>query len=178
MKLDFSATNFTAKVTGWRLSIEKKTKTLFPAVCNTARGIAGVVAATVDSTQLDYEDPQILARANLASEDEDSAAEHEKDKTQVTERHNNADHDSKVDDSDTGSNSGVDEDDGNGGVDANYGNHLDNGKDHVSDSGVEDYNNGGDDSDGLSYTDKTEVLYEEDSILTDIISSSVEELES
>ena len=177
MKLDFSATNFKAKVTGWRLSIEKKTKTLFPAVCNTACGIAGVVAATVNSTQLDYEDPQILARANLASEDEDSAAEHEKDKTQVTERHNNADHDSKVDDSDTGSNSGVDEDDGNGGVDENDGNHLDNGKesDDVSDSGVED---GGDDSDG--YTDKTEVLYEEpeDSILTDIVSSSVEELES
>ena len=102
---------------------------------------------------MDYEDPQILARADLASEDEDSAAEHEKDKTQVTERHNNADHDSKVDD--TGSNSGVDEDDGNGGVDENDGNHLDNGKesDHVSDSGVEDYNNGGDNSDG--YTDKT-----------------------
>ena len=33
-------------------------------------------------------------------------------------------------------------------------------------------------SDGLNYTDKTEVLYEEDSILTDIVSSSVEELES
>ena len=75
------------------------------------------------------------------------------------------------------SKNGVDEDDGNDGVDENDGNHLDNGKesDDVSDSGVED---GGDDSDG--YTDKTEVLYEEpeDSILTDIVSSSVEELES
>ena len=160
------------------LDRKKKKKTLFPAVCNTPHGIAGVVAATVDSTQLDYEDPQILAQANLASEDKDSAAEHEKDKTQVTERHNNANHDSKVDD--TGSNSGVDEDDDdNSGVDENDGNHLDNGKDRVSESGVEDYNNGGDNlADGLSYTDKTEVFYEENSILTDIVSSSVEELES
>ena len=39
VKLDFSATNFKAKVTGWCLSIEKKTKTLFPAVCNTAHGM-------------------------------------------------------------------------------------------------------------------------------------------
>jgi hypothetical protein len=73
VKLDFSATNFKANVTGWRLSIEKKVDTLFPAVCDRARGIAGVAAAsaaTADSSE--YQDPQILARANLESEEEDT----------------------------------------------------------------------------------------------------------
>ena len=49
----------------------KKADTLFPTVCNTTRGIAGIVAAAVVSTQLEHQDPQILARANLTSEDED-----------------------------------------------------------------------------------------------------------
>ena len=73
VKLDFSTTNFKAKVTGWHLSIENKTDTLFPTVCDTAHGIAGIAAATAYSTQLEHQDPQILARTNLASDDEDSA---------------------------------------------------------------------------------------------------------
>jgi hypothetical protein len=85
VKLDFSATNFKSKVTGWRLSIENKADTLFPTICDTARGIAGIPAATAD--QLEHQDPQILARANLASEDEDSSAEHEKENTQAIEEH-------------------------------------------------------------------------------------------
>ena len=100
VKLDFSATNFKAKVTGWWLSIEKKADTLFPAVCDSARSIAGIAAAslaTVNSTQSEYQDPQILARANLASEDEeDTAAEHE-----VDERRNNDRLGDDVDDRDT-----------------------------------------------------------------------------
>ena len=36
VKLDFSATNFKANVTGWHLSIEKKVDTLFPTVCDRA----------------------------------------------------------------------------------------------------------------------------------------------
>ena len=61
VKLDFSATNFKANVTGWRLSIEKKIDTLFPAVCDRARSIAGIAtasAATADSSE--YQDPDIL----------------------------------------------------------------------------------------------------------------------
>ena len=93
MKLDFSATNFKAKVTGWRLSIENKADTLFPAVCDTAHGIASITAATAtaDLTQLEHQDLQILARANLASEDEDSAAEHDEDNTHAIDE----DHDDK-----------------------------------------------------------------------------------
>ena len=89
MKLDFSAMNFKAKVMGWHLSIEKKADTLFPTVCNIACGIIGITAATVDLTQLEHQDPQILARANLASEDEDTVLEHEKDNThyQYSQKH-------------------------------------------------------------------------------------------
>ena len=90
MKLDFSSTNFKAKVTGWRLSIENKADTLFPAVCDTAHGITAATA-TADLTQLEHQDPQILARANLASGDEDSAAEHDEDNTQAIDE----DHDDK-----------------------------------------------------------------------------------
>jgi hypothetical protein len=106
VKLDFSAINFKSKVTGWRLSIEKKADTLFPMVCDTARGIAGIAAA--DLAQSEHHDPQILARANLASEDEDSAAEHEKD----NDRHDLNDYGV-----DNGNNSGVDEIYNNGGND-------------------------------------------------------------
>lgn len=69
MKLDFSATNFKASVTGWRLAIDKKFDILFPAVCVSARGIIGVVAAT--SAAMVPQDLQILSRANLPSEDEE-----------------------------------------------------------------------------------------------------------
>ena len=101
VKLDFSSTNFKSKVTGWRISIKNKADTLFPAVCDTARGIAGIAAA-VDLTQLEHHDPQILAQANLASDDEDSAVD-EKDNIQAIdedhgdkfdEDHNNGDDDS------------------------------------------------------------------------------------
>jgi hypothetical protein len=118
VKLDFSATNFKAKVTGWRLSIENKADTLFPTVCDTARGIAGIAAAAVDSTQLEHQDPQILARANLVSEDED---EHE-DNTQA-----------------------IDEDHGDGFDEHDHDNGVDNGNNSRV---VEDHNVGGDDSDG------------------------------
>jgi hypothetical protein len=119
VKLDFSATNFKAKVTGWRLSIEKKADTLFPAVSDRARSIAGISAAShgfVDST---HQDPQILARANLASEDEeDTAAE-----DVVDERHDNRlrgashdnDHDSDDGHDNRGDNRVESEEDGNGG---------------------------------------------------------------
>lgn len=122
VKLDFSATNFKAKVTGWRLSIEKKADTLFPAVSDRARSIAGISAAShgfVDSTQSEYQDPQILARANLASEDEeDTAAE-----DVVDERHDNGlrgashdnDHDSDDGHDNRGDNRVESEEDGNGG---------------------------------------------------------------
>jgi hypothetical protein len=136
VKLDFSATNFKAKVTGWRLSIEKKANTLFPAVSDCARGIAGVAAASfATSTQSEYQDPQILARANLASEDEeDTAAEHEMDV--VDERHDNG---LGGDGADDGNNSGVDEDHNNWG---------DDGHDNGGDNGIgreeeEDDGNGG-----------------------------------
>ena len=185
VKLDFSATNFKAKVTGWRLSIEKKAKTLFPAVCDTARGIAGIIAATVDSN---YElgDPQILARANLTSEDEDGATEHKMDNTQVSEHHDNGHHDNEVDNS----NDGVDEDNGNGRVDEDDENGRvveDDGNGGVDeddksgrvdeDNGAdepEDHKNGGDDSDDLAYTDEIEVSHEEDadSVLSEIVLSS------
>jgi hypothetical protein len=78
VKLDFSTTNFKAKVMGWRLSIENKANTLFPTVCDTARHIAGIAAAT-DLTQSEHQDPQIAARANIVSESEDIAAEDEND---------------------------------------------------------------------------------------------------
>ena len=69
MKLNFSATNFKASVTRWRLVIDKKFDILFPAVCVSARGIIGVVAAT--STVMVPQDLQILSQANLPSEDEE-----------------------------------------------------------------------------------------------------------
>jgi hypothetical protein len=135
VKLDFSATNFKAKVTGWRLSIEKKADTLFPTVCDTARRIAGIVAASVVSTELEHQDPQILARANLPSEDEE---EDEKDNIQVTDIHNLKNSDSSIDRDRSDNNrddNGVD--DGNdSGVDEDHNNGL---------GGVEDHNNGGDD---------------------------------
>ena len=73
VKLDFSATNFKANVTRWRLSIEKKIDTLFPAACDRARSIAGIAAASAATADSEYQDPQILTRANLASEDEDAS---------------------------------------------------------------------------------------------------------
>lgn len=93
VKLDFSATNFKATFTGWRLSIEKKADTLFPAVCDCARGIAGVAAAAATADIPEYQDPQILARANLASE-EDTSTEEGVDK----HRH----HDNGIDDNHSG----------------------------------------------------------------------------
>jgi hypothetical protein len=178
VKLDFSATNFKAKVTGWRLSIEKKADTLFPTVCDTARGIAGIVAAAVVSTQLEHQDPQILARANLASEDED---EHE-DNTQPTDIHtgkniidqdHSDEHHRDNNGVDDGNASGVDEDHNNGvddgnasGVDEDHNNGVDDGNDSGVDdhnNGVddgnasrvdEDHNNGGDDSDGHDEEDE------------------------
>jgi len=101
VKLDFSATNFKSKVTGWRISIGNKVNTLFPAVCDTARGIAGIAAAA-DLTQQEHHDPQILTRANLASDDEESAVD-EKDNIQAIDE----DHGDKFDEHD---NNGVDED--------------------------------------------------------------------
>ena len=151
VKLDFSATNFKAKVTGWRLSIENKADTLFPTVCDTARGIAGIAAATV--TQLEHQDPQILSRANLASEDEDSAAEHEDDTQAIDEGHSDGfdEHrDNGGDDTHEGHGDGFDEHRDNGGddtqaIDECHGD----GFDEHRDNGVEeDHNNGGDDLDG------------------------------
>lgn len=168
MKLDFSATNFKAKVTGWRLSVEKKANTLFPTVCDTARNIAGVIAATADSTRSEHLDPQILARANLASEDEeDTAAEHEKDDTQVVDE----DHRDRFDEhhDDRGNNNGGDDlDDGceNKGDDENGegGNGPGAGSEEDEDS-----------SDGKSHNNNQEERFqagEASSILTDIDSSS------
>lgn len=87
VKLDFSTTNFKAKVTGWRLSIEKKANTLFPAVCDCARGIAGISAASAATVDSEYQDPQILARANLESENEED--EHHGDSGVDKEDHDN-----------------------------------------------------------------------------------------
>jgi hypothetical protein len=161
VKLDFSATNFKAKVTGWRLSVEKKADTLFPAVCDCARSIAGIDAAsvaTVDSTQSEYQDPQILARANLASEDEeDTAAEHEKD-----ERHDNG-----LRGDDDGNNSGVDDGD-------HHDNGGDDGHDNGGDNGVgsgEDGGNGGGTNENEEADDENEAE-PEGSDLTEIGSSS------
>ena len=188
VKLDFSATNFKAKVTGWRLSIEKKADTLFPTVCDTARGIAGIVAAAVVSTQLEHQDPQILTRANLASEDEDE------DNTQpidirtgknITDQDHSDEHhrDNNGVDDGNGNGNGVDEDHNNGvddtsGVDEDH-NSL-SGVDDGNDSGVdasEDHNNGGDDSDGHDEEDEDigsddHISIEEGSELTEISSSS------
>ena len=75
VKFDFSSTNYKLKVTGWRLSIEKKADALFPAVCDRARATAGVDAATA---QLEYQDPEVLARANLESESESEGENHER----------------------------------------------------------------------------------------------------
>ena len=182
MKLDFSSTNFKAKVTGWRLSIENKADTLFPAVCDTARGIAGITAATAtaDLTQLEHQDPQILARANLASEDEDSAAEHDEDNTQaIDEDHDdkfNEHRDNGVDDGQEHNNGGDDldghdnEGDDSGG-DGNEGDNRigskegeDNSKESLSYCGPNDSNDGD--------NDETEEDSAEASDLTEIGSSS------
>jgi hypothetical protein len=195
VKLDFSATNFKAKVTGWRLSIEKKADTLFPTVCDTARRIAGIVAASVVSTELEHQDPQILARVNLPSEDEE---EDEKDNIQPTDIHTNdqdhsdehhRDNDGVDDGNDSGvrggNDSGVDEgnasgvDEGNAsGVDEDHDNAVDEGKD----SGVDDGNaSGGDDSESDGHNEEDEDIssgpngskdHIEGSDLTDISSSS------
>jgi hypothetical protein len=169
VKLDFSATNFKAKVTGWRLSIEKKADTLFPAVCDCARGIAGISAASTTAVDSEYHDPQILARANLESEDEED--ENENDNTQATNKTiNGSNHDNGSDDEhhDDSNNSGVeedhdnhdgigtkedDEDDGNSGADED---------EAVSDDG-ENYSN---------HYGETEENYAEGSDLTEISSSS------
>jgi hypothetical protein len=130
VKLDFSATNFKSKVTGWRISIENKVNTLFPAVCDTARGIAGIAAA-VDSTQQEHHDPQILARANLVSDDEDSAVD-KKDNIQAIDE----DHGDKFDDN---NNCRVDEDHNDGGDNSDgHDNEGDdsNGHDNKGDKGI------------------------------------------
>lgn len=155
VKLDFSSTNFKAKVTGWRLSIENKADTLFPTICDTARGIAGIAAASADPTPLEHQDPQIMDRANLASEDEDSAAEHEDD-TEAQAKSDNGRAD--FNGTDDGNGNGVDEDNGgddedNGGNDGNgSGVNGDNRGDNGNGSGV-DEDEGGDDNNeaGLSY---------------------------
>jgi hypothetical protein len=164
VKLDFSATNFKSKVTGWRLSIENKADTLFPTICDTARGIAGIPAATAD--QLEHQDPQILARANLASEDEDSSAEHEKENTQAIEEHADIfdEHrDNGGDRHSNGNNSGVDEDRNNGGDD------LD-GRDKEGDNKIT--SDDGDNYDNDHNDEIEEEHYAEDSDLTDIGSNS------
>ena len=74
VKLDFSATNFKHSVTRWRLAIEKKLDILFPAVCVCACSIIGVVAAAAMVDSPEYQDLQILSRANLPSEDEGTPA--------------------------------------------------------------------------------------------------------
>ena len=189
MKLDFSSTNYKSKVTGWRISIENKADTLFPAVCDTARGIAGIAAA-VDLTQLEHHDPQILARANLASDDEDRAVD-EKDNIQaIDEDHGDKfdeHHDNGVDD---GNNSGVDEDHNDGDDDSNgHDNEGDNsnGYDNEVDKGIgsgEDVDNrkaslsyrGPNSNNGDNDNDETEEKNYVDgahgSDLTDISSSS------
>jgi hypothetical protein len=150
VKLDFSATNFKAKVTGWRLSIENKADTLFPTVCDTARGIAGIAAATADLAQSEHHDPQILARANLASEDEDSAAEDEKDNDSdnngVDENHSNGGDDLYGDDNVGGNLDGHDNEGGNLDDHDNEGGDLD---DHDNEGGhLDDHDNEGDNESG------------------------------
>lgn len=78
VKFDFSSANYRVKVTGWRLSIEKKTDTLFPAICDRARITAGVTPA-IDPTQIEYQDPEILARLNLESESESEDEDEDRD---------------------------------------------------------------------------------------------------
>jgi len=132
VKLDFSATNFSATVTGWRLSIEKKLDALFPSVCVSARGIARIAPAS-DAIPSQSEDPQILARANLPSEDEEDtseSAEHEKDNTQVT----------------TGGDSNYHGDNYTGGDGGDGGNGDDDRGDDDDDRGDDD-DDGGDDAD-------------------------------
>ena len=140
VKLDFSATNFKSKVMGWRISIENKVDALFPAVCNTARGIAGIAAA-VDSTQQEHHDPQILARANLASDDEDSAMDEEDNIQAIDEDHGDKfdEHHDKGGDNDHRDNSRVDEDHNDGGDDSDgHDNEGDdpNGHDNEGDKGI------------------------------------------
>jgi len=87
VKLDFSSTNYKAKVIRWHPPIKKKANTLFPVVCNCACMITSVAAATaMDSTQSEYQDPEILAQANLESKSkskdkEDTTAEHQEEDT-------------------------------------------------------------------------------------------------
>lgn len=192
VKLDFSATNFKAKVTGWRLSIEKKTDVLFPAVCDCARGIAGISAAsltTVNSTQLDYQDPQILARANLPSEDEDTTAEHEKDKVEHhdngpegDDNHNDTDDDRGDNRVDDGFDSGV-YDDRNKGDDDGIGCEEDEDHNGLGDGIISenDGNGGGineneeaddEDSDNGDHHDEIEEVEGPGSDLTEIVSMS------
>ena len=189
MKLDFSATNFKAKVTGWRLSIESKVNTLFPSVCDTARGIAGIAAATVDLTQLEHNDPQILARANLASEDEDSDETEQKENIQATIDEDHADKFDEHRDNDHRDNSnisGVDEDGGDDLCDhgderedsdgRNLNNKGDNGIGEDEDSSKAGYS--GDSSDNCDNHDHNDESEEENyapaggSDLTEIASSS------
>lgn len=174
VKLDFSATNFKANVTGWRLSIEKKVDTLFPAVCDRARGIAGVAAAsaaTADSSE--YQDPQILARANLESEDEDTDGgigdTHEDAHSGINEDQVDEHHDNRL---------GVDEHHDNGlGVDEHHrdDNRVDD--DHRREINEDDDNgiDSEDHDDDENTTSKLEIEeeLEEGSALTEISFSSV-----
>ena len=133
VKLDFSATNFKAKVIGWHLAIEKKAGTLFPTVCDTARGIARITTAKEDLAQSEHQDPQIVARANIASEDDDSGAEHDNDKTQ--------DHGEEFDKCCNNGGDNTDDD----GIDDGNGNGL---GDHNSGCDDSDHHNEGDNCDG------------------------------
>lgn len=190
VKLDFSATNFKANVTGWRLSIEKKIDTLFPAVCDRARSIAGVAAAsaaTADSSE--YQDPQILARANLASEDEEDNSDggiHDTHEDTGTRAHSGIDED-QVDEHhdnrlrvDEHHNNGVDDDhrlnnEDDDGHDNRLGCAGDNGigeddEDDGSNSkaNLGDGNDGDNEEEEIYASDREEEPDQEDSVLTEI----------
>ena len=127
--------NFKAKFTGWWLSIENKAN-IFPVVCNTAHGITDITTATTDITHLEYQDPQILAWANLVSEDEDNGDKFDK-------HHDNDDNNGVDEDGDVNS-YGHD----NGGNNLDYhGNEENNPDSHNSDghSNEGDYDNNDED---------------------------------
>ena len=101
---------------------------------------ASIAAATADIAELEHHDPQILARANLASDGEDSAADHE------TRKDNNG-----VDGVDDGNSGGVDDldlylHDNDGGHLDDYDNKGDNRINIEEDEGFAGLSNGGDDS--------------------------------
>ena len=130
---------------------------------------ASIAAATADIAELEHHDPQILARANLASDGEDSAADHE------TRKDNNG-----VDGVDDGNSGGVDDldlylHDNDGGHLDDYDNKGDNRINIEEDEGFAGLSNGGDDSgdDGDHGGEVEEENHvESNSELTDIGSTS------